>query len=85
MGMIWLIAIVWVTCGVIAHAGAVAYFWREYPAANSPKDWRETNVFAAAFCLCGPVGLVVAAICSGCFYRGLMFRRPKAQQLQGDR
>ena len=75
--MIALIVVAWLACGVLAFGITVAYFWCAHPILQSRLKFREDCGAGGIFALMGPVGLLVALLCSGFAYRGLMYRLPR--------
>jgi ABC-type Fe3+ transport system permease subunit len=70
------LAVVWLSCGVLACGIENAYFWHEWPTLQSESEFRMDF---ATNCICIPFGLVallVAFFGTGFAYYGLLYRYP---------
>lgn len=75
MILLSIIAMVYVTCGVLAYGMFMADFQWPYPLI-AQETYNSTVKVSVALSLFGPVSLVMAIILTNLAEHGLMFRNP---------
>jgi len=57
--------LLWIGLGLIGSGFTNAYFKNEYPILDSPSIRRQDFIFSLAFCITGPINMIVAFLFSG--------------------